>query len=684
MITISNYSQHTFNGWVRCSVPAKNEEEMAFSMPGDDGNNHLVVLGARSGATRSAWIRVTPEKEMAANSSLLLDTESATPVFMPKPEPWISEVQKEPLKHFAPTVNGVPLAVVGDRWLRVDGVALKGHFRGRITKTVWADLWITWVPSEPWFRFELMLNSAAPEFGHVLTEQFPGGFLLQVGGSLLGFYGGKFGRIMEGESIAQGQARTFAGIGGFRELMTEDQQKQALSMLTGSPVAVDDRLFTSLAGLGCPLPQDGFNAHRFVSEHLGDALNSMHRWGAVYGLGVSPNSGRTGAQEEQCFAAHGAEAFAGGTVGGAAAFCRYLTALTYSRRPCHWREPDGSMLSWDQEDLVFWGGWPHWHSGVSPNQLGLDRRPNSMETHGWIGPDREHWFYGSLWMAASLFGSDACQWMLEAQARIVHYQETVEPQLSTSGPDAARSVGWFGMLVAALDYCLESDDTRARVRERAEDRLKDVYIRTLKREGQWAIWDSRADPRILQGFRHNFTDILVVDPEGNETTVPGPVYALPSGAVTYQTNYEYERAWMPYQQAVGAFGLYLLSRMFGSEEGVAIAQHAADTVVQLGYQQDSQGQGGLQTWATLPLKPGTEDPIDPEDYREAMQPGTATHSWFRHTWMPLALWVRMKKTGDPDLLADQWWQLTWKEHVSGSGVMAWMPPLDRELMGEGV
>lgn len=680
MLTVSNFSTQPFHGWVRAAVPDSTEGEAA-SVPADNGSNYLVVFGEKVGQSRSAWIKISDDKELPPNAALMLDMDKATPMGAPEPAPMVREVAYNPVKAFAPTINGVPMVAVfhpsSGEWLRQDGVALKGHFRARVTETVWADLWVTWVPSESWFRWELLLNSASPQYGHVITEEFSSGFDLRIGNALLGCYGGKFGALMENESIAQGQARAFAGVGGFEHLMTDDERRMTLSMLTGSPVAVDDRFYATLAGLGVPKAQDGFNAQSWAATKLGAAFDAMHSWNQAP-VGVSPNSGRTGAQEEQVFAAHGAECFAGGVAGGACAFIRYLTALTYSRRPCHWREEDGRMLDYEKRDLVFWGGRPHWHHSVSPNQLGLERAPTIQETHGWMGPDREHWFYGSLFTAAILTGSDVCQWLLEAQARIVHYQETVDPSLSTSGPDAARSVGWFGIMVKGLGTCLRDDWTLHMLNERAKDRLEQVYIPSLDRQGKWAIWDIRADNRLLQSWRHNFTNITVVDGEGNESTVPGPVYQLPHGATVYTTNYEFEKAWMPYQQAVGAFGLYLLGQLYSNGDAIRIAQHAADTVVQLGYQADSMGQGGLQTWATLPLKPGTEEPIEPEDYRDALQPGTSPLSWFRHAWMPLALWVRtqtLQGGGDPE--AQKWWDLTWEEHRSGNGVMAWMPPLER-------
>lgn len=684
MLTLSNFSHTSFAGWARVSVPAKEHQNDAAMVACKDGTRRLAVFGRTRGQGRSAWLRIRSDKPLESQSALLLDFTDALPVNKPAPSPMLPEVARNPAAAFAPSINGVPLLAQFDenkKWLHADGPALHSHFRGRITELVWSDLWLTWVPEEKWFRWELLLNAASPMFGHKVTELQEHGFELRVGDATVATYGGLFGKLMEGQSIAQGQGRAFAGVGAWLDQCDSDERAQLHGMLTGAPVGVDDRFRDMLAGMGVPEPQDGFNVQQWVRQHSGHAYSAMAAWPGVQGLGIARNAGVTGAQEEQVFCAHGTECFTGGVFGGAALLIRYLTALTYSRRPCHWREDDGTMLNWEHENLAMWGGGPHYSAAVSPDQLGLVRHPTEHELHGWMGPDREHWFYGSLYTAAVLWGSDLCQWLLEAQARIVHYRETVDTSLSTSGVDAARSVGWFGIIANALDLCLEDDETRARVKARAKDRLEMVYLPSLHRpEQQWTIWDPRTDARLLKSWLHHFTEVVVLNSEGEEVELPGQQLHLPSDAISWKVHYQFEHAWMPYQQAVGAFGLFLLGQMFANEDALACAQHAADTVTRLAYQADPEGTNGMQTWATLPLKPGTMEPIEVESYRSSMQPGTTNVTWFRHAWLPLALWVRLQKPGEPDALARQWWELTFGEHSSGNKVMQWMPPEDRAVV----
>tara|TARA_R110000796_G_scaffold229663_6_gene347104 strand:+ start:6336 stop:8192 length:1857 start_codon:yes stop_codon:yes gene_type:complete len=609
-------------------------------------------------------------ENLKAMSHIVLDVARSEVQDTPPRLDWLP-FANNPQKHFAPRINGLPMSLNGG--LELDGPAIKAKFRARVSTLVWADLWITYVPSEPWFRWEMVLNAASPQYGHIITEMIESGFEVEIGDAVVMKYGGEFGKMMAGQSIAQGQARTFAGIGGWLTEMDAEADDQFVGMLTGSPVAVDDRWKDIIGGMGVPLPQDQFSAADFVVRNTTKAYGAMGNWGPVAGLGVTPASGVTGSQEEQCFGSNGTECFAGGKVGPQAAFIRYLTAMTYSRRPCNWRENNGDLLRFDDHpNLIIWSGPPHWHPNVGSDKLGLTRNPTPQECNGWFGPDREHWFYGSLWTAALLFQSDALQWQLEQGARQVWFQETVQPGLSTSGVDAARSVGWFGILATAICAASGSHDVRSRVKQRAQQRLNMVYLPNLdKPELQHVIWDKRKDARLSATFYHEFTEVVLTGGE----IIPGPVTQLPPMAESWETTYRYPWCWMPYQQAIGAYGLYLLGHLVGSERAITAALHAAKTVVDHAYVEDIQGQHSLQTWSILPLVDGSE-PLASALLRENLHPGTVPVSWFRHAWLPLALWVRLQ-SNEPDALAEQWWSVTQSEAAQGDRTQAWFPPRDR-------
>jgi hypothetical protein len=679
MLTISNFSQAPFTGWVPCSSPrnfADTKVEQADVQIGEA--TVRVHRGMTQGDARSVWVKVAGLQPMSA-----IDVDLEAQEEVPDPPLMLPDyVCEDPARRFAPSVNGVPLATVipqGGDWLTEDGPALRAHFRQRVSVLVWADVYLTWCPDEPWFRWEMTLNAANQARGEVITEFSTEGFTLKIGDAVVATFGGHMGPMMKGQSIAQGQMRTFAGIGAWLDQATHEQQQSLVGMLSGAPQGVDDRWFAQVGGMGCPQGQTQFNEATFAQRHIGNALSSMHTWQGVPQIGVAPNSGVTGAQEEQVFSANGTEVFSGDLFGPANLFIRYMVALTYSRRPCHWREDDGRLLDFDAHpDLVFWNSAPHWHAGISPDRLGLQRLPQAIETHGWSGADRQHIFFGSLYLAASLTMSQALQAQLEAQARVMWFGETVpsrNPSASTNGAGASRSVGWFGILVDGLASTMRKGEAIDRVMLRARERVDEVYLPQLHRPAeQWRVWDQRRDDRISAEFPHHFENITLED---GSVVATSPT--LPQGALTYTTIYHWLKGWMPYQQAVGAYGLLMLGQRLGHAECIEAAQHAARTVTELAYTTEPVGSparpaGGVQEWPILPLnEDGT--PIDLAEYHAAVT--LPFVGWFRHAWMPLALATRLRKEGDPDAWAMQAWQVLWSEHEAGQGVMRWMPPADR-------
>lgn len=665
MLNLSNYSNADFAGWVPATVPHSDTLPPAAIVQSKSGTSFHVVFGMRYGDARMVWIKAA----MPAGTFQVLDMERLTPAPMPV-EPIAEDILGDVAGHLLATINGVPMSVVtenGQPWLQQDGVALRGHFRLQVSVTTWADLFVKWVPSERWFRWELVLNSANPRFGSTITETFPNGFELRIGDAVVATYGGLFGAFMRGETIAQGQRRCYAGVGAWVSHLSREQEGMLLGMLSGAPRAVEDRWYAIAAGMGVPVRQQSQSTAAFVARFATRAFQSMRTWDPVTELGITPNSGNTGAQADQCFAAMGTECFAGGIHGPAALMVRYMLALTYMRRPCGWRESNGDLLRWDEHpNLVLWGGKPHWHPNVGTDKLGLVRNPTEQECHGWNGPDREHWFAGSEWLAALMTGSDALQMDLEAQARLIWFGETVQPGLSTSGVDASRSIGWFGIVACALVSCLRDDATRQRVIQRARDRVTQVYLPALHRPGAtWHIWDSRTDDKLRQDWRKTFVNVVLED-----GSVVAEADTLPDGAVSWSVRYHYSRGWMPYQQACGAFGLYRLGVLLGLDDAKACAQDGARTVVALAYKTGADG--ALVTYGTLPQHDDGQ-PIAPEDYDFAYQ-GRMPVQWYRHAWLPLALWVRVQ-AGDEQAAA--LWSVIHDEARSGDGVMAWVPPADR-------
>lgn len=675
MLLAGNYSHTRFRGMIPATVLRTDNLNAALvyaPAARPDTGEALppvpVFLGPPQGLGRSCWIG---EVDLEPGQMIGLDMANAVPAkFAKLPEVPLSALT-DPAGMFQPAVNGLPLALIphsADEPFERDGCALRGHWRARVSFLVWCDFFLAWVPGEPWARFEVLFNAANP-VQPLTSEVLRHGFTLTVGNGVVGFLGQRFGVLLEGETIAHGQARAFSGIVYWPDLGSADHEVMAAGLLTGSPVAVDQRFRDLAAGMGVPERSTGFDPRRFVASTFPEAMQIPYRWNPHSKLGVAARSANTGAQEDQCFSARGTECFGTDIANLIASQSRYLVAMDMAKRPCMFREADGTLLDFDAHPrLVFWDGRPHWHTGVSPDQLGMPALPSNFETHGWYGPDRQHWFYGSLWLAATLRRSPVLQMLLETQARIVLFQETTEPRLSTSGSDAARAVGWFGILATALWTTLANRDTANRVRRRAMDRVRLVYER-LRREGQPAMWHILRDDRLSKDLAKHYEDIQLLD----GTVIPRADELPPGGVVSFRTVYHYPNCWMPWQQAVGSFGLHLLGKVFHMPEAIEIAEQGARAVVEFAY---TEGQdGSLKEWEVLGVPEGGGALPASE-----MVQGKGAHSsgMFRHAWMPLASWTLLQTVPDHPR-AQRIQGVLRQEALGGNGVLSWLPPLDRPV-----
>lgn len=675
MLLISNFALTRFVGFVPCTVPKRlatqfGEDDImartARATSGEQVTPTRVCFGETLGAARMAWALV----DLMPGESIAVDLDGAVADLAHTDRPLPESTLRDPMGQFGVTVNGLPLALVPNRagqHITKDGPAIRGHFRGRVSALVVADLFIAWVPGEPWARFEVVYTAANPNMP-MTSETFPHGLELKIGDAIVGYMGQRFNALMVGDSLAHGQAVAFAGACVWPRLASNDELVMSSALLHGAPFGVDQRWEKEIGGMGVAEKGGQFRIRDWVTQHFGKAMQDLHRWNPQSMLGVAANSGVTGDQEEQGFGANAAEAFGMDPLAPIAAITRYAVALGYARRPCHWREADGSLLSWNRTEprLVMWDGAPHWHAGVSPDRLGLSALPNQFEKHGWHGPDREHWFYGGLFAAAMLTGSRALQLELEAQARIVWYQETVTAGWSTSNAGASRGVGWFGLLATGLMHCLADRDTADRVRQRAIDRLRMVYVPQLTRTGDNpVVWDARADNRLLADLDLHYEDIRLED----GTLIPSAT-ELPAGAVTWRTVFHWQKAWMPYQQAVGAFGLQVMGEALDLPEAKALAKAAALSVVDCAY--DEHPEQGYREWAVLAY---------PTDGRKLL-PGEGRPrnyiGWFRHAWLPMAVWTVLRH--EPEhAKARAIWQRLRAEIENGTRTLDWLPPLDRAV-----
>lgn len=604
-VRVANNSATPFYGWVRTVVdtkPAHPAGKLA------DDTRYAV---ARPIGT-DAWA-IDVQVKLQARERRSIDLSVAVPELPPK-----VQLPNDVLGHFGGwiTVGGLPLGVAG---ASIDGAALAVHCTGRIAPMLHVDVWLRWYPSQPGMvTGEVVVccsNGAVPDMGATVAQPLH----LQWGDGLVHVLGaGWGGAIVPGAtSFADGQARAVPFAVVWRRHVPDTDAigwSQAVAGALHSTGAVGiERLWPD----GNPQLQPGFDAVEWTKQLWPIAQARLHTWepGVV---GPNPNSGDTGAQEDQVFVR--GEPFAPGGEG--AEQVAYLAALEQASRPAYHLEANGHQADpLDHPNCVFWSGRPHWHRGVSPDQLG--KGGVLPDTHGWSAQDREHWLINTLAAAARLKDSPALQWMLRQNARAFLFAETVRPGWSTSGPDAARSVGWAGIVAVHLSRGLEDQDLARRVGARYRERCELVYLPRLG--GQpLDIWDVRVDDARL-----------------------GP------GAW-----------WMAWQQSIGSYGLDLAARHFNLPFVRDLARRAALACVAHNWvlQGEYHGVGNIRF-----------PPPAPSAYDDRVWPDP----WFETTWDLPALWVVLQSDPGHGKARAIWQQAMGDLEARGShpsGRRSWVPP----------
>jgi len=603
-VTVANLGLSPYDGWVRTTI------DQTPTHPVGMVGNTLYVLGRQIGSARVVDLKVVG---LAGNSERVLDLSTATPSTftlggLGTDRGW-------------PAIGGTAMVPAAD-WLRADGACYLIHLKARLTSMLHADLWIHHYPDQPWATGELVLTSSNVSVPD-LSATIPSSFTLTCGDAIVVVPGLPWNSplLPAGETLGDGQARSWPVVFGWPTQMTGTQPVAAQAQADFRIVARGVKLHP----LGLPQVPASFSTQQWMNENLIAAASRLHTWQEGL-LGVSANSSQTGAQEDQGFMA-GIEAGLSGGMG--AIPIRYWTALGQSRRPMHHLEADGSQLNLDgHPQLVLWSSRPHWRTDVSPDRLNKPREVTQAETKGWNGPDREHWLVNTLAMAARVTGSPALQWQLEAHARVFLFGETINPALSTSSTDVARSAGYAGMLVTYLWENLENRTLANRVADRWRARVQQIYI---------PVWGSTAGNIWGTSNDYRLTSILT----------------------------GYPLAWMPYQQALGAYGMYLACSTVGPVEGVAFAAAGARAVVQHAFQDTPTGP---VEWEILGYNGGAV--LAPSQYVEGI--GAHRTGWFRHEWLPLGVWVAAR---DGDQRAVSIYNTLISEALLGNRPLKWFPPL---------
>lgn len=620
-VKVTNFSQGPWEGWFRATVDA-----VPQNLSGHTSNGFEYHVGRRVGPRA---VVVDIRAALPHHREIIIDLGQTRPAQRP-----IQSADADLATLGEPNINGIalemaPTSVGGRQNPLRDGAAYVIHWRGRPiagSPMFHADVWVTFYPMQSWAVGEVVITASNPTVPDVRADVPAGGITLGWSNALCLVDALPAGQpiLREGDYFADGQARSYRFVLGYLGKMGLEDVRNALAVAENAIVA-NGILFPGLLGAPADIPE-GFNASSWVANHWQAARQRIHSWDAGP-IGVAANSGQTGAQEDQGFGqGHRAYAFGGrGTE-----VIRYYAALGQSRRPMHHLEPNGDHLSLTgHPGLVMWSARAHWHRGVSPDQLGKSESLQpGWRTHNWNGPDREHWFINTLCFAVQVTASPALQWQLEHHARIVHYQETIDPRLSTSRPDAARSQGWAGIVCSNLWTFLEDRSLALMVMDRFQARFRQVYLPHYEGNA-WQLWDVQQDPRVTQ-----YVDTSV-----------------------------YPNVTMAYQAGFATMGVELAGQTFNMPRARQEAYEQARKIIDSAYERLPNG--SFREWEIVGIR---------SDGTLATQlvEGVSAHrtGWYGGAWLPCAAWVVLQH--EPD---NQRAQAIYRQATSGNSPNAWMPPL---------
>lgn len=548
-VTITNHTDLPFSGWVRCAI------DQPVASPAGEWPGASYVVGRSTGlGVRVLDVHCT----LAAGARRTLEFGAAEPIDF---APWLPP---DPIAHLGgwPHVAGTPLQLIT---VQPDGASWLGHFRARVGRMLVVDLWIEWQPTQPWSQAEALVTCSNPAVPDTI-ETVASDLRLDLGDATVHVLGGRPGLLVAaGTRFADGQAQavslTLAWMRHVPAATLLDPSapiRALLSIEAARTRHVTAHATTSLWPDG--MPRVAGNAR--ASAHLPSLWAGLHTWDLAT-CGPAKRSNDAGVQQDQTFVM-------GDAPGSGVELVSYLNALQWAKRPCNHREADGSPLDPARHvspRLLFSDGRAHWHLGVSPDQLGKSPMLTDAQTSGgWWGPDVEHWLVNGLAAGARMSGSPMAQAILRAHATVYRLQQTTTPGWSTSSPFASRAVGWEAIAAVHLWREIEDRTLAAAVRAHWRDRWARVIGPAYRGKD---VWDPRdRDPRIF------------ADGTG----------------------------WLPWQQAIAAYGLDLAGRLFEEPEACEVALRGARYVIDLGFRHE-----GGRWLSNKCVEVGGTNRIDPDN-----------------------------------------------------------------------
>lgn len=467
MIRIQNYSASPFRGWVRTTVPAQPRASL-------EGDGVRVVIGDPIGHVERGVSRADVYVSLGPSEGREIDLALLTNNFMPPVPP---PTQRQLGRILPVQFAAIDMEFVAQSLRRV-GAAWEARFERR-SGMLYAILWARWYPDMPGLIFaEHAVHCSNPSLPIMASESVPD---FQIGQ-----YIALEARPPKPPRLADGQVWAASRVFAMPDMLGQGTYHQ---LADGLVTAVGiDRIMPD-----GDLPTCHMNAREWTNRYL-PALR-RDPWGMYQSIGVAPNSAQTGEQEAQILHV-GTEALRPDGVG--AQEVRYLSALRFGARPCHHLRADGSPVTAETNPgVVIWDGRPH--SGLSTDKLGKQRELTRSDTSGWWGPDWQHWIVGDLFAAARLTGSPLVQHLLEFQARNYLMGRPADPRHAAGAIFSAREVGYECLFAVLCHENLEDGSLAGTVRRRLGDRMRDVILPQVDRNGGDHVFAFTDDARLGPG-----------------------------------------------------------------------------------------------------------------------------------------------------------------------------------------
>lgn len=150
-------------------------------------------------------------------------------------------------------------------------------------------------------------------------------------------------------------------------------------------------------------------------------------------------------------------------------------------RPVHFFEADGSpLLAREHPKFVALSGRPHWNQDSSPDRLGKPYPPDKFDSQEWTGKDSEHWSNNYLCAYYLLTADPQALLEIRNETQLWIAANTLDPDLWTSKPGAARAAGRTILAGCWLWLCNPDGEL--------EQRLKDRMYQTMLPEWKGGKW----------------------------------------------------------------------------------------------------------------------------------------------------------------------------------------------------